>query len=59
MGPAVFVVQARRVVEPETYFDQEEVDLMLTKNAATLLRECSEFLAPYSSRRPADRRGAQ
>jgi hypothetical protein len=34
-------------VEPESYFDQEEVNLMLTKNAATLLQECSEFLAPY------------
>lgn len=45
----VFVTQARRVVEPETYFDQEEVNLMLTKNASTLLRECSEFLAPYVS----------
>ena len=45
----VFVTQARRVVEPETYFDQEVVNLMLTKNAATLLQECSEFLAPYVS----------
>ena len=44
---AVFVVQARQVVEPEVYFDSEEVNLMLTKNAATLLRECAEFLAPY------------
>lgn len=44
---AVFVAQARRVVEPEVYFDSEEVNLMLTKNAATLLRECAEFLAPY------------
>lgn len=43
----VFVTQARRVVEPETYFDQDEVSLMLTKYASTLLRECSEFLAPY------------
>lgn len=45
----VFVAQARRVVEPESYFDQDEVNLMLTKNASTLLRECSEFLAPYVS----------
>ena len=44
---AVFVAQARRVVEPEVYFDPEEVNLMLTKNAAALLRECAEFLAPY------------
>lgn len=46
---AIFVSQARRVVEPESYFDQEMVDLMLTKNAATLLQECSDFLAPYIS----------
>jgi AcrR family transcriptional regulator len=46
---AVFVAQARRVVEPEAYFDQEEVNLMMTKNAATLLKECAEFLAPYVS----------
>ena len=44
---AVFVAQARRTVEPEAYFDSEEVNLMLTKNAATLLQECAEFLAPY------------
>lgn len=44
---AVFVAQARRSVEPEVYFDSEEVNLMLTKNAATLLQECAEFLAPY------------
>lgn len=45
----VFVTQARRVVEPESYFDADEVSLMLTKNASTLLQECSEFLAPYIS----------
>jgi len=45
----VFVTQARRVVEPELYFDQDEVNLMLTKNASTLLQECGEFLAPYIS----------
>jgi AcrR family transcriptional regulator len=44
---AVFVTQARRVVEPEVYFDSAEVSLMMTKNAATLLKECTEFLAPY------------
>lgn len=46
---AVFVCQARRIIEPEVYFDQQEVNLMLTKNAATLLQECSEFIAPYLS----------
>ena len=28
------------------YFDADEVSLLLTKNAAVLLRECGEFLAP-------------
>jgi AcrR family transcriptional regulator len=44
---AVFVTQARRVLEPEVYFDEAEVNLMMTKNAATLLKECAEFLVPY------------
>ena len=44
---AVFVTRARRFIEPETYFDADEVGLLLTKNAAVLLRECTEFLAPY------------
>lgn len=44
---AVFVAQARRVVEPEAYFDAAEVSLMMTKNAATLLKECADFLTPY------------
>jgi AcrR family transcriptional regulator len=44
---AVFVTRARRIVEPEMYFDADEVSLLLTKNAALLLRECAEFLAPY------------
>lgn len=44
---AVFVTSARRFVEPEMYFDADEVSLLLTKNAAVLLRECGEFLAPY------------
>lgn len=44
---AVFVTRARRFVEPEMYFDADEVSLLLTKNAAVLLRECAEFLAPY------------
>ncbi|MBY0286375.1 MAG: TetR/AcrR family transcriptional regulator [Mycobacteriaceae bacterium] len=44
---AVFVASARRAIEPEDYFDVDEVSLLLTKNAAVLLRECTEFLAPY------------
>jgi AcrR family transcriptional regulator len=43
----VFVTRARRFIEPEDYFDEDEVSLLLTKNAAVLLRECTEFLAPY------------
>src|SRR5262245_24204923 len=41
---AVFVTRARQFVEPEVYFDADEVSLLLTKNAAVLLQECSEFL---------------
>ena len=44
---AVFVTRARRLIEPEKYFDADEASLLLTKNAAVLLRECGEFLAPY------------
>lgn len=44
---AIFVCQARQVVEPELYFDEEEVSLMMTKNSEILLRECGEFFAPY------------
>jgi AcrR family transcriptional regulator len=44
---ALFVTKARRFIEPEKYFDAEEVSLLLTKNAAVLLAECTEFLAPY------------
>ena len=43
----VFVASARRLIEPEDYFDVDEVSLLLTKNAAVLLRDCTEFLAPY------------
>jgi AcrR family transcriptional regulator len=44
---AVFVTRARRFLEPEMYFDADEASLLLTKNAAVLLRDCGEFLAPY------------
>ena len=44
---AVFVTRARRFLEPEMYFDADEASLLLTKNAAVLLRECGEFLPPY------------
>jgi AcrR family transcriptional regulator len=44
---AVFVSTARRSVEPEKFFDGDEVGLLLTKNAGVLLRECVDFVAPY------------
>jgi AcrR family transcriptional regulator len=44
---AVFVTQALQVVEHEPYFDTDEVSVMMTKNAATLLGECADFFAPY------------
>jgi AcrR family transcriptional regulator len=46
---AVFVTQARRVISSEKYFDEDAVSLLLTKDAAVLLRECVEFIAPYLS----------
>ena len=47
---AVFVTQARRVIASEKYFDEEAVSLLLTKDAAVLLRECVDFFAPTSPR---------
>ncbi len=44
---AVFVTQARRVISSERYFDEDAVSLLLTRDAAVLLRECVEFFAPY------------
>jgi len=46
---AVFVTQARRVIATEKYFDEDAISLLLTKDAAVLLRECVDFLAPYLS----------
>ncbi|MCV7377492.1 TetR family transcriptional regulator [Mycobacterium alsense] len=46
---AVFVTQARRVISSEKYFDEDAVSLLLTKDAALLLRECVDFFAPYLS----------
>lgn len=46
---AVFVTQARRVISSEKYFDEDAVSLLLTKDAAVLLRECVDFFAPYLS----------
>lgn len=44
---AVFVSRARRRAEPEKFFDEDEVGLLLTKNAGQLLSECVDFVAPY------------
>jgi AcrR family transcriptional regulator len=45
---AAFVSQARRFIEQnERFFDADEVSLLLTKNAGTLMRECVDFLAPH------------
>jgi AcrR family transcriptional regulator len=44
---AVFVTEARRVIASEKYFDEDAISLLLTKDAAVLLRECVDFLAPH------------
>ena len=44
---AVFVTQARRVIASEKYFDEDAISLLLTKDAAVLLGECVDFLAPH------------
>jgi len=44
---AVFVTQARRTIASGKYFDEHAISLLLTKDAAVLLRECVDFFAPY------------
>jgi AcrR family transcriptional regulator len=46
---AVFVTQAQRIIASGKYFDEDAIKLLLTKDAAVLLRECVEFFAPYLS----------
>jgi AcrR family transcriptional regulator len=46
---AVFVTRARHAIASEKYFDEDAISLLLTKDAAVLLRECVEFFAPYLS----------
>jgi AcrR family transcriptional regulator len=46
---AVFVTQARWVIASGKYFDEDAISLLLTKDAAVLLRECVDFFAPYLS----------
>ena len=52
---AVFVTEARRVIASEKYFDEDAISLLLTKDAAVLLRECVDFFAAYLSRSKAYR----
>ena len=44
---AVAVTKARRFIAPERLSDAAEVNMLLNRNAAALLRECGQFLAPY------------
>ena len=44
---AIVVTRGRQLIEPEKYFDADEVSLLLTRNAAALLRQSGEFLTPY------------
>ena len=46
---AVFVTQARKIIASGKYFDEDAISLLLTKDAAVLLRECVDFFAPYLS----------
>ena len=46
---AEFVTQAHQAIASEKYFDEDAVSLLLTKDAAVLLRECVDFFAPYLS----------
>ena len=46
---AVFVTQARQVLASEKYFDEDAISLLLTKDAAVLLRECVDFFTPHLS----------
>jgi AcrR family transcriptional regulator len=46
---AVFVTRARHAIASEKYFDEDAISLLLTKDAAVLLRECVDFFAPYLS----------
>ena len=43
------MTQARRAIASEKYFDEDAISLLLTKDAAVLLRECVDFFAPYLS----------
>jgi AcrR family transcriptional regulator len=44
---AAAVTRARRFIAPERLSDPAEVNTLLNRNAAALLGECGQFLAPY------------
>jgi AcrR family transcriptional regulator len=44
---AVAVTRARRFIAPERLSDAAEVNMLLNRNAAALLGEVGQFLAPY------------
>ena len=43
------MTQAHQAIASEKYFDEDAVSLLLTKDAAVLLRECVDFFAPHLS----------
>ena len=47
VSACVFVTGARLAIEPATYFDEDDVDILLTKNSSALLRDCGDFLTRY------------
>jgi AcrR family transcriptional regulator len=44
---AVVVTRARKFIDSDGLFDAGEATTLLNRNAAALLRECGQFLAPY------------
>lgn len=44
---AVAVTRARRFIDPQRLSDATEVNALLFNNAAVLVRQCGDFLAPY------------
>lgn len=41
------MTRARRAIASATYVDEDAINLLLTKDAAELLRESVDFFAPY------------
>ena len=44
---AVAVTRARRFIDPDSVSDAGEVNMLLNKNTAALLDQCSDFVTPY------------